>query len=147
MAMIEWFFTETIYGLIVLALPIYGLAYVFKKMVPRAPSPFAVAAVGFVLLLATVPSYPRFKFERDVLATLKGSPHAKVVATARYGDLLEPITWFYAPVGFVHAVSPNSQLNGGGFRRVIWRYNEERTITDEEPDCEDFTKLTAAPDS
>lgn len=147
MAVIEWFFTETIYGPVALALPIYGLAFMVKKITRRAPQPFVVAVLGFLLLLATLPSYSRFKFERDVLAILDRSPHARIVATARYGNVLEPITWFYAPMGFVHAVSPNSPLEGGGFRRVIWRYGEEPTVTEEEPDCEDFTILIAAPDS
>ena len=143
--MMEWFFTQTIYGVAALAALLYALAFALKKAVPKAPDPFAVAAIGFVLLLATVPSYPRFKFERDVLAMLEQSPHMKVVATTRNGDLLEPITWFHAPTGFVHAVGPNSPIEGG-YRRIILRYDEDPVVTFEDPDCENFTNWVSAPD-
>jgi hypothetical protein len=146
-ALIEWFFTETIYGMVVLLLPIYGLAYALKKLVPKAPQPFAVAALGFVLLIATLPSYARFKFERETLAAIERSPNTKVVATTRWGAIAEPITWFHAPVGFFNTVTPDSPLMGGGYRRVILRYEEQPTITLEDPDCEEFTNWVSAPDS
>lgn len=145
MAALEWFFTQTIYGLFVLAALVYGVATLLKKVVPRSPSPTIVAALAFGVLLASVPSYPRFKFERDTLAVLKSSPQTKVVATTQWGDLAEPLTWFGAPIGSFHTVTPAHPLQGGGFHRVILRYGEPPLITLEDPDCEDNTKLVSAP--
>ena len=147
MRIVEWFLTQTIYGIIILILPIYGGAYLFKIFFPRFPSPFAVAAGCFILLIATVPSYPRYKFEKQVLSIMEESPHIKIIAKANYGDFTEPLTWFRAPLGFVHLVAPNHPIHVGGFRRVLMRYDEETEVTIEDPDCENLTIMVAAPDS
>jgi len=147
MGIVEWFLTQSIYGIAILILPIYGIAYLLKKFFPRFPSPFAVAAVCFVLLIATVPSYPRYKFEKQILSILEESPHVKIIAKANYGDITEPLTWFRTPLGFVHLVAPNSLIDGGGFRRTIMRYDEEPKVTIEDPDCKNLTIMVSATDS
>ena len=145
MGFVDWFLTQTIFGIAILIVPIYGIAYLFKKFVPGFPSPFAVSAVCFVLLIATVPSYPRYKFEKQALSMLERSPHAKIIAKTYSGDITEPITWIRTPLGFVHVVYPDFPLEGGGYYRVIMRYDEEPQITIENPDCKDFTIMVSAP--
>ena len=147
MSIVEWFLTQSIYGIIILILPIYGGAYLFKNFFPRFPSPFAVAAVCFILLIATVPSYPRYKFEKQVLSIMEENLHIKVIARANYGDFTEPLTWFRTPLGFVHLVAPNHWTDGGGFRRVLMRYDEETEVTIEDPDCKNLTIMVSAPDN
>ena len=147
MNILEWFLTQSTAGIIILILPIYGGAYLLKNFFPRFPSPLTVAGVCFILLIFTVPSYPRYKFEKQALSIMEENPHIKIIAKAYYGAFTEPLTWFRTPFGFVHLVAPNHWIDRGGFRRVLMRYDEETEVTIEDPDCETLTIMVSAPDS
>jgi len=141
----KWLFLDSIYGIAIIAAVVYLLAIAFKKIIPRFPKPAAIAALAFIVALFTLPSIPRFEFEKESLSKIEGKEWIRVINKTNWGSITEPLTWFYAPVGSIFIVMPNSPIEGG-FREVLMRYEEEPRITMSEPDCTNHTILYSEPD-
>lgn len=144
-SILKWLFSETIYGIVAVAAVIYGIAWIIKRIVPKAPHPAAVAVLVGVVGLFTVPSIPRYLFEQEVLAQIEASPWVRVTNQYKSGDLIEPLTLIKAPVGSVTMVMPNDPITGG-FREVVMRYDEEPTVAMVDPDCDHSTIHYSKPD-
>lgn len=151
MELIQRFFTDTIYGLFILCLPIYGIAWLARRTFKSAPNPPLVAVITFGLLAMTLPSIPRYQFEAQGLKMVQEHPEYKLAWTARYGDFLEPLTLINAPIGFFKLVSPDplSYRRGedGAFHTVILRYKEDRRELIVHAGCSDKTMLLSEPDN
>lgn len=141
----SWLFIHTIYGILGVAAVGYAISRALKKVWPRFPEPFAVAALVFVLGICTLPSIPRYQFQRETLAKIEGKEWLRVVSKAKWGSVTEPLTWVNAPLGSVTVVMPNLPTEGG-FRQVTWRYEEEPTVSLIEADCGDSTIMYSRPD-
>ena len=139
MALIEWFFTETIFGIVALIAPVYLALKFLNKKWGKAPNADIIAVALFFLLILTVPSYPRFKFERDTRAFLSEQTHMRIINETKWGDLVEPITWFYTSVGSFQVVSPeplaHSPEGYKTFKEIFFRYEEEPTIYLHDVNC------------
>lgn len=137
---IQWFFTETIYGIGALTFAVYGLSVLANKHIKKFPAPPIITALAFFLFLFTLPSYPRYKFESETLAQFEEREHFKLVNTAKWGDLIEPMTWLKTPIGFFHFVSPDPSAyhpeTGGSFKSIILRYEEAPIQELVDADCE-----------
>jgi hypothetical protein len=151
MALVQWLFTETIYGAFLLCLAIYWVASLVKKLFKAAPRPSVVAVLAFVVLAATLPSIPRYQFQAQGLKMAEEHPEYKLAWTARYGDIVEPLTLINTPIGFFKFVSPDpltyQRGKDGNFHTVILRYREDRHEMIVDANCEDKTMFTSEPDS
>lgn len=142
----RWLFVESIYGIVVVAAAVYLTALGIKKVIPKLPNPFALAAIAFVVAICTVPSLPRYQFEDEALSQIEGREWVRVINKTNWGSLTEPLTWFHAPVGSVFMVMPNTQTEGG-FREVLLRYQEQPQIRMSDPDCSGKTILYSEADN
>jgi hypothetical protein len=143
---IQWLFFDSIYGIGILAGIIYLAALGIKKSFPKTPNPVAFAVVAFFILLFTLPSLPRYKFESESLSHIEGKEWIRVVNKTKWGSWHEPLTWFNAPVGSIFMVMPNTPIEGG-FREVLLRFEEKPRITMSRPNCTNNTISYMAPDS
>lgn len=144
-SVLSWVFVKTIYGVVGIAAAVYVVLIVLKKAFPRLPEPAFIAVPVFLIGLFTVPSLPRYQFERDVMAKIEGKDWVRVVNKTHWGSLTEPLTWLRTPVGSVTIIMPNSPIEGG-FRQVTMRYEEETRVSMVYPDCSTLTILYSRPD-
>ena len=101
----------------------------------------------FFALLVTLPSYPRYKFDRDVRSKILGAEHVHVINKTYWGAITEPLTWFSNYIGSTHVAFPEGLLSGNTFRHVVMRYEEEPRIFSVTPNCADRIKDVSEPDS
>lgn len=124
-SIIIWLFICSIFVTMLLAAGAYGLAKLVKF-----PVPVAAGVVVFLIGMFTLPSYPRFKFEKDTYAELAKHPEYRIVQTTYWGSLTEPLTWFHSFTGHFRAVAPDpiSSVEDEGmstFRQIVFRYDEQ----------------------
>lgn len=141
----KWLFLESIYGIALIASAMYFIASGIKKVIPKAPHPIAIAALAFIVALFTLPSLPRYEFERESLAQIEGKEWIRIVKTTKWGSFTEPVTWLRAPIGSISMVMPNTPMEGG-YREVLLRYNERPRIKMADPDCSQKTIFYSEPD-
>ena len=146
--MADWFLTfaaNSVYGIALILVPVFGLFFLAKKLYPKTPHPLAATLIIGIVAMLILPSYPRYKFERETLAKIQTNKHLKLVNTVKYGDLTEPLTWLYTPIGFFHIISPSGET-GEFYTKdatvhhldsALLRYNEEPVIEKVEADCSD----------
>ncbi|MFC1665672.1 hypothetical protein ACFL17_08605 [Pseudomonadota bacterium] len=142
----KWLFLDSIYGIIVIAGIIYVLAIGIKKVIPKSPNPGVLAILAGAIALFTLPSLPRYQFEHESLSQLEGKNWIRVIRKTNWGSLIEPLTWFRAPVGSIFMVMPSSPIEGG-YREVLLRYEEKPQIRRSDPDCSGRTIFYSEPDS
>jgi hypothetical protein len=143
---IKWIFIDSIYGIAIIAAIAYFLAFGIKKIIPKFPKPEFFAGFIFFIALFTIPSIPRYQFEKNALAQIDGKPWIRVINKTKWGDITEPLTWFNAPVGSIFIVMPND-ISIGGFREVLMQYDKEPKVSMSDPDCTDNTIFHSVPDS
>lgn len=143
--MIESLFTKSIYGIAAITAVSYFIALGLKKIFPKSLDPGAIAVIFFFVALLTIPSIPRYKFESNSLSSIEGKDWIRVINKTKWGDLLEPLTWFNAPTGSIYIVMPNNPIDGG-FRDVLFRYEEKPRVRISDPDCSDKTISYSEPD-
>lgn len=144
-AIAKWLFFDSIYGTVIIAAVTYGVFWAVRRAIPKMPNPAIFAVVVGLLGLFTLPSVPRYQFERKVASQIEGKAWIRVVNRTKWGDLTEPLTLVATPVGSFTLVMPNDPITGG-YREVVMRYGEEPMVSMVEPDCKDFTVLYARPD-
>ena len=145
LAFIEWFLTNTIYGISGVAVVIAGISYVFRKYFLWLPNHFAIGGIVLIILLFSVPTYTRYKFHEQVNDLLSRSPHVRVIRKEHWGDISEPLTWFFDFIGSIELVGLNS-FPDPGYTRLIMQYEGEPILFKEDPDCEDNTISISEPD-
>lgn len=146
MPIIKWLFFDTIYGIIAVAATVYFLAKVAKKTIPVIPNPAIIAVPIFIIGIFTLPSIPRYQFEREALSKIEGKDWIRVINKTKWGSLTEPLTFIKAPIGSIFIVMPSSPIEGG-FREVLMRYKEKIRVRRSLPDCTDNTIMYTVPDS
>ena len=134
-SILTWIFTGSIFGPMIIAIIIFVIALGLGALIPKIPDPGILAGIAFILALMTLPSVPRYKFEKTTLSNISGKPWIRVIRETRWGAITEPLTWFNAPVGSFFLVMPESP-ELGGFREVSIRYEDESHIYHADPDCE-----------
>lgn len=137
-SILNWFFIHTIYGLAAIAGVIYLALKALRKVIPKLPQPEYIVIPLALIGLFTLPSLPRYQFERDVMAKIEGKDWIRVVNQVRVGTFYEPLTWFKPAIGSITIIMPNHPLEGG-FREATMRYGEEEILSWVEPDCTDQT--------
>ena len=155
MSWLNWylnFAATNIYGFIPILALIYGIFFLLKMFFNRLPHPGIFVVIAFFLSLFIIPSIPRYTFERDIISKYKDSSEYKLVETANWGALIEPITLLKTPVGFFHFVSPDlissgiyTQDNQGRFFSQIHRYDEPPVTQMVEAECSDLTISISEP--
>jgi len=146
MQILEWFLTNSIYGIVGLASLAGGLTYLLRKRFSRIPNHTFVGMFVFVILIIIVPTYPRYQFNKNISEMLEKSPHVRVLNLTYWGAISEPLTWFFDFIGSVHTVGPESPIIGG-FKRVVLRFEEKPRVSLEEPDCTDKSISISEPDN
>jgi hypothetical protein len=148
MRFIEWFLLETIYGYALIVGAFGLLMFGIHRVMPKFR--WAVPAGIFALLvLLTLPSYPRFKFEWKTNQDVAARPEFKVINATGWGDLTKPLTWFHAPKGsyWIAAPDPMNRIEGmTSFRSVFMRFEEEPLVAMHDVDCDDNEIHTSRPD-
>jgi hypothetical protein len=79
MSWIESFLFNSIYGLALLILPGFAIAWIVHKLSRGSLLPFYIAAGTSVLVFLIAPSAPRFLFERRVLEQAASIPGVRLV--------------------------------------------------------------------
>ncbi len=125
-ATLEWFFVTSIYGGVLIIAAIYLLAKGLKKKVKRFPNPEVIGGIAFLLAVFTMPSIPRYTFERQTLADIEGKDWIRIVETTRWGGIAEPLTWVNTPIGAFHIVTP--ELEANTFRETVLRYDDDHRV-------------------
>jgi hypothetical protein len=144
-SVVTWLFAKTIYGVAAVAALVYLALRALRKTFPSLPQPAFLAVPVFVIGILTLPSVPRYQFERETLARIEGKGWIRIVNRTNWGSLTEPLTWLRAPLGSITIVMPNSPIEGG-FRQVTMRYEETPVVSIVEPDCADSTISRSRPD-
>ncbi|PCI21592.1 MAG: hypothetical protein COB67_13980 [SAR324 cluster bacterium] len=145
-SIIKWVFVESIYGIAIVAVIAYFLAFGLKKVITNAPKPEIIAGIVFFIALFTIPSIPRYIFESETLSKVDGKPWIKILDKTKWGAITEPLTWFNTPVGSIFIVMPND-MSIGGFREVLMQYKKELKVVMTEPDCSDKTIFFSVPNN
>jgi len=150
MSWIETFLFNTVWGIALLASPIFVIAWIFHKISKGPYVPYYIAGSLAFLILLTAPSIPRFLFEKRILEQTKDIPGLRLVNKTKWADIVEPITWFYTPYGYFRFVRPEEfGIMAGGrrsFREFIFRYKEKPEVYIIEVFCDDEEYAVAAPD-
>ena len=134
-SILMWIFTESIYGSSICAVIVAFLAVKLERIFPRCPNPFILAAITFIVALFTLPSIPRYQFEKSTLADISSKPWVRVINQTKLGDVIEPLTWVSAPVGSFFLAMPFPE-DVGLFRELSLRYKEENRAYNTRPSCE-----------
>lgn len=145
-SIVNWIFSGSIYGVAIIAGAVYLLGLAFKRVIPKVPDPAIFGGLAFVIALLTLPSIPRYQFERQALSLIQGKGWIRVMNKTTWGSMTEPLTWFNAPIGSMYIVMPNNPIEGG-FREVLMRYEEEPQVAMIDPDCADMTIMRSRPDT
>jgi len=150
------FLSGSIYGIALLAAPIYGIFWLLRRFCPRSPHPGIPTGIAVLLAFLTFPSLPRYSFEAKALENIEQAKHMKLVSTSNWGSLTEPLTLIKTPIGFFRLVGP---ATGPGeiydrkqprnmFISVILRYGEDKQLVERaDADCSDRTVWYSAPDA
>jgi len=134
----QWILFRTIGGPALVSGVIFVIATAIKRIWPRAPNPMGPALLAFVVGIATLPSVPRYQFEWE-LRKVASLPWVRVENEAYWGDMTEPLTLFWTPVGAATLVMPEALPSRSGFRQLILRYDEKPDESLIEPYCDNFT--------
>tara|TARA_Y100001934_G_C12025149_1_gene618729 strand:- start:141 stop:755 length:615 start_codon:yes stop_codon:yes gene_type:complete len=148
------FASENLYGMAILLLPIYGIFWLLRKVFPRSPNPLGVVLIIGVLGIFTLPSIPRYFFEQEILQKLEQNKNLKLIHSAKWGAIIEPLTWFYSPIGSFYIVGPSGiagtyykkDESRNSFRTLLFRYKEDPQFRLVDADCKDRTVWMSGPD-
>lgn len=143
-AIVEWALTETMIGVGIITAIAYGVGALVGKVLRRPQTAIIVAAVAFVAALFTVPSYARYQFEKTGLGFPEQYPGFRLVKATRWGDLTEPLTFIWPPIGHFRYVAPNDPPDGG-FQEVVLRYEESPLVLVIQPVCDAKTMALYTP--
>ena len=144
----------SLYGIAILLVPIFGPAWLLKKFVPRAPSPFSVTAVFFVIGLFVFPPLPKYLFSIETEALLEERTEYKLISKSSSRSFLEPTTWVFPVSDAFLLLRPAGLLQGGydkkrntnSFEQIYIQYDKDPIGVMIDADCEDQTYQISAPD-
>ncbi len=143
-----WSLAKASYGVALsIAAVIYVVLRALRRRFPHVPAPLVIAAPVFIVGLLTLPSLPRYQCERDTMSQIRGKDWIRVVSATKLGDVTEPLTWIWPPVGSVTLVMPNDPIEADTFRLMIIRYWDKPTVSIVEPDCTALSVTYSRPDS
>jgi energy-coupling factor transporter transmembrane protein EcfT len=155
MDFLNWYISFTsrsLYGFLPILAVVYAVFFVLRKAFKKLPDPGVFVALAFFIGIATIPSIPRYTFEKEVLSYYKNLDEFKLVDSAKWGALVEPLTLIKTPTGFFHFVGPldfypfvfglNNQRQ---FLSMIHRYEEPTVSQVVHADCSDMTYWLAEP--
>jgi hypothetical protein len=100
------FLSGSVYGIALLAAPIYGIFWLLRRFWPRSPHPGIPTVIAVLLAFLTIPSLPRYSFEAKALENIEQAKHMKLVSTSNWGSLTEPLTLIKTPIGSFRLVGP-----------------------------------------
>ena len=156
MSWLNWYLSfaaENIYGFIPILAVVYAMFFLLRKLFKKLPHPGIFVGISFFICLFTIPSMPRYTFENDILSKYKNAGEYKLVNSANWGALVEPITLIKTPIGFFHFVSPIQHSSWKNFqekevreyRSQIHRYSEPTISQLIDADCSDNTISISEP--
>jgi len=143
----KWLVFDSIIGILIVAAAVYFVAAGIKRFVTKFPNPGVLAALVFFAGIFTVPSVPRYQFEKEALSQIEGKEWIGVINKTNWGSLMEPLTWFRAPVGSIFMVMPNSPIEEDRYREILLRYKKEPRIRISDTDCQERTIMYSEPDN
>jgi hypothetical protein len=129
------FASDNIYGFIPILAIVYGIFFLVKKLFSRFPDPLIFVVLTFFIGLFTLPSLPRYFFEEETIERYKNRSEWRLVNITRNGAIIEPLTWFNAPIGHFNFVTPIPNalydFNSGSHSFLLETVNFERGVTKE----------------
>ena len=91
-SIINWLFIETIYGIVLICGVVYFLVKGIKKLIPAFPSPEILASLAFFIGIFTLPSIPRYQFEKEAFLQIEaGKDWVMVVNKTKLSSIIEPL--------------------------------------------------------
>jgi len=100
----------------------------------------------FVLVLFIFPSIPKYKFEEETLSKFTGKDYIRIAKRYKSGSFLEPLTLLHTPVTSILAIRPNSNIDGGGYTEMLFKFDKKPEIRIVDPDCSQGTASYSEPD-
>jgi len=141
-SILSWLFFESMIGIVVITGIVLIVFILLQKVIPKAPNPLYIACAVFFIGLFTLPSIPRYKFEKDVFTELNGKDWVRIVDKIKRGHIAEPLTLIKTPVGYFKAVMPNvddivmpNSDDIAAFTEGIFQYKKEPILSIVITDC------------
>jgi len=121
--------SSNLYGLAILAAPIYFIFKFSKKIIKKLPDPIIPTAIIIVPLLIYGLSADRILFDKKARELLK-IPYLKTYEISYWAALIEPMTWFKKHIGFVRLTTPRDPLVAGRYHRNFYFRQDQKPMKD-----------------
>ena len=119
MEKIIFLLTGNLYGLAILAAPIYFIFKYARKSIKKLPDPLIPTAIIILPLMFYGISYDRILFDKKVKKIIQ-IPYLKTYEISYWAALIEPMTWFNKYIGFVRLTTPRDPLVAGNYHRNFY---------------------------
>ena len=118
--------TGNIYTLAIIAVPIYFLFFVVRKVIKKLPDPAIPTAIIMLPLFLFGASYDRILFDKKVKDVQQALPFFKTYEVAYWGGIIEPMTWFNKYIGFIRLTTPRDPMMAGNYHfNLYYRQDQE----------------------
>jgi hypothetical protein len=118
------FLLGNLYGLAIIAVPLYYLLKFLRSKILKLPDPALITAIIIAPLLIYGLSYDRIVFDKKVREIQK-LPYLKTYEIGYWGSFLEPMTWFNNYIGFARFVTPDSPLKPNYHFNLYFRQDQK----------------------
>lgn len=135
------FAAENIYGFLPIMIVVYFVFVLLRKIFSNLPHPGVFVGLAFFIALFTIPSMPRFNFEKEILSKYSSAGEFKLVNKAGWGALHEPITLINTPTGFFHYVMPVAPAVFGSFDKNMEREFRSKIHRFDEPEISQIVNV------
>ena len=123
------FLFGNLYGLAIIAAPIYFIFVFAKKAIKKLPHPAIPTALIIIPIMIYGLSYDRILFDKKVKEILK-IPYLKVYEIGYWADLIEPMTWFNKYIGFVRLSTPRDPMMAGNYHHNFYFRQDQNPMKD-----------------
>ncbi|MDP7196924.1 MAG: hypothetical protein QF864_12140 [SAR202 cluster bacterium] len=123
------FLSGTIYGLAIIAIPIYYIFEFARKAVKKLPHPAIPTALIIIPIMIYGLSYDRILFDKKAKELLK-IPYLKTYEVGYWADFIEPMTWFNKYIGFVRLSSSRDPMMAGNYHHNFYFRQDQSPMKD-----------------
>ena len=118
-----------LYGLAILAAPIYFIFKFARKVIKKLPDPAIPTAIIILPLMIYGMSYDRILFDKKAKELIQ-IPYLKTYEIGYWAAIVEPMTWFNKYIGFVRLTTPRDPLMGGNYHRNFYFRQDQEPMKD-----------------
>ena len=123
------FLSGNIYGLVIIAAPIYFIFGFAKKAIKKLPHPAIPTALIIIPIMIYGLSYDRILFDKKAKELLE-IPYLKTYEISYWAAVIEPMTWFNKYIGFIRLTTPRDPLMAGNYHRNFYFRQDQEPMKD-----------------